>query len=233
METKKLIPLATASVLLTAVNIANAGDDDAISANVTLASDYAFRGISQTDEHPALQGGFDYAHESGFYLGTWASNVEFGTQSSTEIDLYVGFAGELGNGLGYDVSFIQFEYPGDGNFDYQEYALGLSYGDLGIGIVYSDEYLGSGGPKFWYPNVSYSFSVAANWSLDLSVGYSDIDQDDFWGDGEDSYLDWSVTLGTSFGGVDVALAYVDNDLDEDVVGDIVEARAVLSISKSF
>jgi hypothetical protein len=70
-----------------------------------------------------------------------------------------------------------------------------------------------------------------NWSLDLSVDYSDIDQDGFWGDGEDSYLDWSVTLGTSFGGVDVALVYVDNDLDEDVVGDIVEARGALDIQE--
>lgn len=230
MTSKKLL-----SVLATTAFVASAGAkaEDAISANVTLATDYTFRGISQTDERPAIQGGFDYAHESGIYLGTWASNVEFGTQSSTEIDLYVGYAGEFGNGLGYDISAIHFEYEGDGKFDYEEYALSFSYADFSLGVVYSDEYLGDGGPKFWYPNASYSYALAENWSLDLSVGYSDIDADDFWGDGEDSYFDWSIGVGTSAGGVDLALAWVGTDLDEDEAGNIVEPRFVFSISKSF
>ena len=72
------------------------------SANVTLTSDYVFRGVSQTDEDPAIQGGFDLSHDSGFYIGAWASNVDFNEEDSTdpaaddaadmELDLKVGYA---------------------------------------------------------------------------------------------------------------------------------------------
>lgn len=95
-------------------------------ANVGLFSQYIFRGISQTNEDPALQGGFDYAHSSGFYIGTWASNISwlrdsytdgtdgFGYRSSSlEVDIYAGFANEIGDtGIGYDVGLLQYLYPG-------------------------------------------------------------------------------------------------------------------------
>lgn len=65
-----------------------------ISANVGVVSDYRFRGISQSNEEPALQGGVDYAHDSGVYLGLWGSSVEFG-DASAEIDLYGGWGGSF------------------------------------------------------------------------------------------------------------------------------------------
>ena len=202
-----------------------------ISGNVSLVSDYSFRGISQTGEKGAIQGGFDYAAESGFYAGTWMSNVEFGTESSTEMDLYFGYGGSMGD-LGYDVSYIYFDYEGDAEFDYQEYALALSYGDFSFGVNYSSEYLGDGGPDFVYPYVGYSMALTEGLSLDLHYGYSDIDAADFWGPGEDSYSDYSATLGFSAGGVDFGLAFVGTDLDDDVVAGS-DDRLILSISKSL
>ena len=91
-----------------------------ISANVTLASDYVFRGVSQTDNQLAIQGGFDWGHDSGFYVGTWASNVDsqfFGgaTDPQIELDLYAGFANEFSNGLGYDLGYLRYQYPGGGD----------------------------------------------------------------------------------------------------------------------
>src|SRR5690606_22311964 len=91
-------------------------DELPISANISIVSDYAFRGISQTDQRPALQGGFDYAHESGFYVGVWGSNVSWlqdlgASGSSLEIDLYGGYATELGP-FGVDVGLLQYYYPG-------------------------------------------------------------------------------------------------------------------------
>ena len=202
-----------------------------ISGNVTLVSDYSFRGISQTGEKGAIQGGFDYAAESGFYAGVWASNVEFGTESSTEMDYYFGYAGAVGD-LGYDVGYIYFDYEGDAEFDYQEYALGFSYGDISFGFNYSSEYLGDGGPSFFYPYVGYSMALTEGLSLDMHYGYSDIDASDFWGEGEDSYSDYSATLGFSAGGVDFGLAFVGTSLDDGIVAGS-DDRLVLSVSKSL
>ena len=96
-------------------------------ANVGLYSQYVFRGLAQTNEDPALQGGFDYSHSSGFYLGTWASNISWLKENATtstsvsgtyrsggslEIDLYGGYKGSVGD-FGYDVGLLQYYYPGD------------------------------------------------------------------------------------------------------------------------
>src|SRR5574343_1438133 len=87
--------------------------------NMTLASNYIFRGISQSQNNPAIQGGFDYAHSSGFYLGTWASNISWlsdgrsDVSSSVEVDIYGGFKNTFGGGdWNYDVGVLTYNYPG-------------------------------------------------------------------------------------------------------------------------
>src|SRR5690606_38399513 len=84
-----------------------------LSANIGATSNYVWRGVTQTDDSAAIQGGIDYSHESGFYLGTWASNVEF---SDHELDLYGGYAGEAA-GIGYDVGVIFYTYGSDEDSD--------------------------------------------------------------------------------------------------------------------
>ncbi|MDQ7072995.1 MAG: TorF family putative porin [Gammaproteobacteria bacterium] len=79
--------------------------------SVALSTDYVWRGYSQTDNDPAISGSFDYAHASGFYAGTWASNVSFATDTDIEIDVYAGFGGELDNGLGWDIGWLRYIYP--------------------------------------------------------------------------------------------------------------------------
>ena len=90
-----------------------------ISYNVGLYSQYVFRGLTQTSEKPAIQGGVDYAHASGFYAGAWASNVSWledggvYDNSSLELDLYGGYANTIGaTGVGYNVGLLQYIYPG-------------------------------------------------------------------------------------------------------------------------
>ena len=93
-----------------------------ISANVGLYSQYIFRGLTQTNADPAVQGGFDYSHSSGFYAGTWASNISWltdstsvtgYTSSSMEWDFYGGFSNTIGNSdFGYDVGLLYYWYPG-------------------------------------------------------------------------------------------------------------------------
>ena len=107
-----------------------------ITANVAAASDYFFRGVSQTGGSAAVQGGLDYGHESGFYLGTWLSNVNF---ADAEVDWYGGYAGELGNGLGYDIGALYYYYPGKGDeeLDYAEVSVSGSYNMFNAGLAYT------------------------------------------------------------------------------------------------
>jgi len=90
-----------------------------VSYNMSLASQYIFRGLTQTGKEPALQGGVDYSHESGFYLGTWGSNVSwledggYKKDSSLEVDVYGGYTAEIGDtGISYDLGVLQYFYPG-------------------------------------------------------------------------------------------------------------------------
>ncbi|MEE4296723.1 MAG: TorF family putative porin, partial [Wenzhouxiangella sp.] len=92
-----------------------------VSANIGVVSNYFFRGFSETDGGAAVQGGLDYAADNGFYVGTWASNVDFGDDTSYELDLYLGFGQELDSGLGYDVGYIYYAYPdAPGSADFGE-----------------------------------------------------------------------------------------------------------------
>ena len=79
MLKKTLLSIAAAAVLIGSASLATAEESYSVSGNVALTSDYKFRGISQSDEDIAIQGGFDFEHESGFYLGTWGSSVDFDT----------------------------------------------------------------------------------------------------------------------------------------------------------
>ena len=233
MFTKKILPLAIASSLALAAASASADDGmSAISANVALTSDYTWRGVSQTNEDAAIQGGLDYAHDSGLYIGTWASNVNFGGGSdggSTEIDVYGGYGGDISENLGYDIGFIYYGYQSDTDLDFLEIQGSLTFYGVTFGLNYSDEF-GDGGPKNLYTHAEFSYSFTDNLSLDLHGGYTDTDEDDFWEDGEDSYGDWSIGLGTSFVGLDFSLAYVGTTLND---LDIYDDRAVLTIAKSF
>jgi uncharacterized protein (TIGR02001 family) len=108
-----------------------------ITANVTVTNDYRYRGISQSNFKPAIQGGFDYAHESGFYIGNWNSSISWisdanstngavsgrGTSNTSvsapvEMDFYAGFKKELiGAGFASDIGVLQYYYPTSGVFN--------------------------------------------------------------------------------------------------------------------
>jgi conserved hypothetical protein, proteobacterial len=90
-----------------------------VTANVGLVSNYVYRGVTQTVGKPALQGGFDYAHASGIYVGLWGSNVSWITGSgstgtaSLELDTYAGFKGGFAEDFSYDVGLVRYNYLGD------------------------------------------------------------------------------------------------------------------------
>ena len=95
-----------------------------LTANVSLTSDYRYRGISQSNLQPAIQGGFDYAHSSGFYIGNWNSSISWisdaasatgnSTSAPIEMDFYAGFKYEWSKGFTADVGILQYYYPTSG-----------------------------------------------------------------------------------------------------------------------
>jgi uncharacterized protein (TIGR02001 family) len=120
----KLTQISLAALLsvvsLGAIAQAKAPEPDyTLSYNAGLVTDYRFRGIAQTSKKPALQGGVDFAHKNGFYLGAWGSNVRWikdfngATKGNLEIDLYGGFKGEIAKDFGFDVGLITYQYPGN------------------------------------------------------------------------------------------------------------------------
>ena len=237
---KKVLPAAIAVSLLSGA-MATTVQAGEISANVSLVSDYRFRGISQSNEDIAIQGGFDYAFDNGIYVGTWGSSIDFdstdGFNGSLELDYYAGWAMEVGENSVIDVGYMYYDYPGDDGAegDYQEVYGSFSFHDFTIGLNYSDDYYGETDTFFYY-HANYSFSLGENWGLNVHVGYNDLEKNGgFLGTREASYTDYSVGLTWSVVGVDLVAAYVGTTLDEeDVFGtDWGEDTVVFSISKSM
>ena len=254
MFNKTLLATAMSTALMTGAALVQAqerddldpvasGDGFEISANVALTSDYRFRGISQSDESAAIQGGFDAEFGPGFYIGTWGSSVDFdsneGYDGSLELDYYAGWSSAIGDtDFGIDVGYIYYDYPGDNGDegDYGEVYVSGSWKDFSLSVNYSDDYYGGTG-KFFYYAADYSIGLFdTGVTVDFHVGYNDFDKaGEFLSNDQDQYTDWSVALGYSWAGVDFSVAYVDTDLDkEDVFGtDWADSTAVFTISKSM
>ena len=213
--------------------------ENEISGNVALTTDYRFRGISQTGRDPAIQGGFDYGHESGLYIGTWASNVSF-TEGGTEIDAYAGWGTDLNDNLSLDLGVLYYAYPSDNDADYVEIYGSLGFFGATVGLNYSPEYTYDTG-SYFYLYGGYSLPLGENFSLDLNVGLNQFEDDNldaFLGaDGAGkNYIDYSIGITTSLAGVDLTLAYVGTDISKsDCFGGTkdCEGNAVVTISKSL
>lgn len=210
------------------------------SANVALTTDYVFRGVSQTDEGPAIQGGFDCGYQM-FYVGVWASNVDFNdaTQADIEIDYYGGIKGNVGQ-FELDLGVIYYTYPGSNDpgaeLDYFEVKFGASTNITeGVGIsgtvYWSDEYTGETGEIIAFEG---GISIAlGNWQIISPtftglVGYIDFDQA-----GNTSYAWWNAGIEFAMPGHDkftIDLRYHDTDLP---AGDNSDERFVATVSASF
>lgn len=241
--------LAIALVLSTPVVSAEGDSPHEFSANVALTTDYRFRGISQTSEDPALQGGFDYSYTPvGFYAGVWASNLDFGVpdpdQATLEMDFYGGFAGALPNGIGWDIGGLYYYYPGSNtgpgaaDYDYFEAYGSLSYdfGSFNVdgGVNYSPDYFfESGDATYVYGDVGVPLPIA---ELNLAghVGHQWIDDNAQFGTPD--YTDWIIGLSRDIGPFTFDVSYVDTDLSNtDCFGGatVCDATAIFTISASF
>ncbi len=188
--------------------------------NAGLITDYRYRGISQTRLDPAVQGGIDFAHKSGFYLGTWASSIQWikdaGGSASAEIDIYGGYKATVGD-LTYDIGVLTYQYPSN--------KLNPSanttevYGALTMG-VFTAKYSRSTGNLFGfggssgsgYLDLSASFDMGNGWSIAPHIGNQQVNGT---GNGKYSYTDYSLTLGKDMGnGVSLSAALVGTNADK-------------------
>lgn len=166
---KSILAVAVATAFASPVVVTNASAQAAAAApasphtftgNVAVVSDYRFRGVSQTYKLPALQGGFDYSHASGFYVGNWNSSVSGNTYNNgaaLEMDFYGGWKTEFSSGLGLDLGGLYYYYPGsyyqgafaaNGKKKYDNFELyvGLSYKWLSAKYSYATtDYFGLNG----------------------------------------------------------------------------------------
>ncbi|MBS1145618.1 MAG: hypothetical protein H6R14_3024 [Proteobacteria bacterium] len=169
---KSLIALALAGVFAVPAFAEEAAPtpEHTLTGNLTLASSYRFRGIDQTFGKPALQGGIDYSHSSGIYLGNWNSNVSEGAgfpQGNLEMDFYGGWKGAFGD-FGIDVGALYYYYPGS---NFTGAALNAKHpGATANGTVHNGELYVAGSWKFL--TLKYSYAVTDYFSLPETAGSS-------------------------------------------------------------
>ena len=187
-----------------------------ISANVGLASEYRFRGVDLSDGNLAIQGGVDFSHVSGLYVGAWASSLDEDTVGfgSTELDVYAGFGGDLGEGLSYDIGAIYYLFPDAATglaTDYVEFYGSLGFGlgpaELTGGIAYAPDQqsLGSTDNLYLYTDIGVGIPQTPL-TVTGHIGYTD----GFLTFTDDSKaFDWSLGVeATLVGPLSVGLSYV-------------------------
>jgi uncharacterized protein (TIGR02001 family) len=252
MQSKILNSLILAALAIPGLAMA---EDSPFGTNFSLVSDYLFRGVSQTGTKPALQGGFDYAHESGFYAGAWGSNIswlsDFGaaTSASFELDTYLGFGGSISEDVSYDLGVLRYNYPG-------EYGGGTK--------ANTNEVYASIGWKWLTAKYSYSLgdtfgSVDAKGSnyMEVSASYELPDTGVVLGAHygkqtykgpvsggvtsltDPSYSDYNVSVAKDFSGYEVGVTYSNTNIESggfytDPQGnDLGKGKVVFSLSRAF
>jgi uncharacterized protein (TIGR02001 family) len=226
---KKLIAAAVAGALASPM-FAMAADapatpEHSFTGNFTLASEYMYRGIAQTNREAAIQGGFDYAHASGFYAGVWGSSISWladfggGISSNIELDVYGGYKGAFAEDWTYDVGVLTYNYPGSYpngfvDADTTEVYVGLGWKWLSAKYSYTTSshifgWVGTKGENTrgsGYLELNAAYDLGDGWGISGHVGHQEIEHFD-----DASYTDWKVGVTKDVGFGTVGLAYIDTD----------------------
>lgn len=238
----RFLPFALSGLtLMGACDIrADAAPEHALTGNLSLASDYRFRGISQTWKQPALQGGFDYSHAGGLYLGTWASNVSgnsYNNGAGLELDVYGGWKFALAQDLSLDIGVLAYVYPAarlnsapgvatDEKYTNVDVYGGMSFGPFSAKLsVAATDYFGLGAATAGYAYFSglparggskgssyldLSYSADIGGGLTLGAHLGRLDVRHY---AELSYWDYKLSLGKEMLGMNWSLGVIGSDAD--------------------
>ena len=229
-----------------------------VTSNVGLVSNYVFRGITQTAGAPAIQGGMDYAHASGFYAGLWGSNVSWIADSDTvetgsvtmELDTYLGFKSSITKDVGYDVGYVRYNYLGSSNYtakpgyakaDTAEVYAAISYKFLTAKYSYSalNQFLtvaNEKGTDYIELNANYTIPDTT-YTVIGHVGKQTYNKSAIASDA--TYTDYKVGVAKDFSGYVLTLAYTSTDAKDafykypDHGGNWGKDVTALSLTRSF
>lgn len=216
MKIKHSKVCAAVAVLMAASGPALAGE---LTANAAASSNYIWRGLTQTMNEAAVSGGLDFAADSGFYIGTWASNVKYGPDDafSYEHDVYFGFSG--GDDFTYDVGYLYYNYDAVAEFDFGEVYGSIGYGGFSATLsvlanTEADEPLGRdfGFGEATYISLDYAVPLRNDLELGLHAGRHEGDFAEVFNGVPEEYTDYSVSL--SKGGFSFTIS--DTDLESEV-----------------
>lgn len=188
--------IASAALLLSATSFAE------VTANASVTNNYIWRGLTQTINESAVQGGIDYASESGLYIGTWASNVGYDSDDafSYEHDVYFGFAGETSS-FSYDLGYLYYNYDSNAEFDFSEVYGSVGFGNFSATLsllahTEADEAPGQdfGFGEATYLSLDYTIPLASGAEIGLHIGHHQGDFVEAFNGVGDSYLDYNISL---------------------------------------
>ena len=241
---KSLASVAVAAALAAPTLAAAQAAASPVTGNISLTTDYRFRGLTQTMQRPALQGGFDYAHSSGLYVGNWNSNVSstIFPNANLEMDFYGGYKRSFGD-LGLDVGFIYYYYPGsraaltnpqtgttvaDTKIDNKEIYIGGSWKWLSVKYFHSIDDLFSvpDTKNSWYLDGTATFDLGSGWGVVGHIGRQEVKD---WDDA--TYTDYKLGVTKDIGGFVFGAAWVDTNA-KDAAWTYTDARKSMNIGKS-
>lgn len=241
---KRIFSIATLATFVTLTNQALAQTQQEthaaapLSGNITIASDYRFRGISQTFKQPTIQGGFDYAHSSGLYVGNWNSNVSgnsYQNGGSLEMDVYGGYKFSSIKDVTADIGFLYYYYPGasiattnvkynNGEIylggSYKWFSAKYSYGltdffglkNSTAGVYAFSPLVQNGGSKgSGYLDLNANFEVMNKTTLTLHAGHQTVKNY-----GALNYSDYKIGIARDCGFATLGLAVVATDADKNL-----------------
>ncbi|MET0238950.1 MAG: TorF family putative porin [Sphingobium sp.] len=215
-----------------------------ITGSAGIVSDYRFRGFSQTRENAAVQGGFTLTHESGFYVGTWGSNVDFpdldgeGNGVTAELDFFGGFSKEVTPGLTVDAGLLYYYYPkdtvGDVDTDFFEPYINLiaavGPGSLKAGVNYAWDQNALGDSSAIYFHLEPSVAIP-NTPIGVNAHLGYAKSDAFPGGVDGKVWDWSIGGTLTYKNLTFGVSYVDTDEPGNPFGS--DSAAVFSLGAAF
>ena len=194
-----------------------------VTMTTTLATDWINRGRALNGA-PTVQGSFDVAHESGLYVGVWGGSME-NSEGGSEFDYYVGYGNDITDDVSFDLQAALYTYPGIPGDDDVELLGSVSAYGATVGLKYLVKT--DSDVKSMYYYAAYDYELPAGFGLTASVGSTDPEE----GDG---FVDWSLGVSKSLGGVDLALTYASTDIDEaECRAYSCENNVAFSVSKTF
>jgi len=202
------------------------------SASVTLANNYLFNGVSQTNDKAALQVGINYATNDGFYVGSWGSNVDLDNTATIELDGYAGYSQAINDELYFDLGASHYTYQGKQNsneMNYSELYMKWNFKQTDINFWYAWDYFGTGA-RHYIVMLNHMFKVNDKLSVLVGIDKSvSLDSDQWqWQANDRDYIHKQLMANFSYHNIDFSIGIQSTDLNS-----IGETQLLFTLTKAL